>query len=130
VTLAGRETHGLAGEEGRLNFVVAAPISGEDWIDAVTAPVMQNGRWHHVAGTNDGATERAYVDGQRLASQPVGATFYPSTDPLRIGDGSIDTSRTFTGAIDDVRYYCRALSPEEVRILAIRRRVYLPLVMG
>jgi hypothetical protein len=35
----------------------------------------------------------------------------------------------FLGTIDDVRCYCRALSPEEVRALAVRRRVYLPLVM-
>jgi hypothetical protein len=118
-----------AGEGGRLNFVVAAPIDGEGWPDAVTDPVMQVGRWHHVAGTYDGATERAYIDGQELTSRPVGATFYPSTYPLRIGYGSIISSRTFTGAIDDVRYYCKALSPEEVRDLATRRRIYLPLVM-
>lgn len=79
---------------------------------------LTDGAWTHVAGTYDGASMRIYVDGEHLGtndspSRPIGV----SSGPSRIGD-YIGDGYGFSGAIDDVRVYNRALSSDEVAELA------------
>jgi hypothetical protein len=78
-----------------------------------------DGRWHHVAGTFDGATVRLYVDGREVgagAAAPITAIDYggrTSTDAY-VGDYRGTCTRPFTGDIDLVRVWSGALSPAEV----------------
>lgn len=75
-------------------------------------------RWTHLAATFDGDTKRLYVDGVQIAA--VGgmwALVYPNQSvPVTIGadltSGAPDG--LFTGTIDEVCLYRRALTPDEI----------------
>lgn len=72
-------------------------------------------RWHHLAATYDEKELRVYVDGTLAGSTAVNKARRPGTTPLAIGrrqDGF--AASYFPGAIDDVRLYRKALSPDEV----------------
>lgn len=68
-----------------------------------------SGSSQHVVGTYDGSTLRLYVDGVQVASTLQAGSVDATTRPLRIGspDGA---SNAFSGTIDDVAVYDRALS--------------------
>ena len=71
------------------------------------------GEWHHIVATFDGTTTSLYVDGVLVASNATyGYTAHPTSNTL-IGAWST-SSRFFTGRIDDVRIYDRALSATDV----------------
>jgi hypothetical protein len=69
--------------------------------------------WTHLATTYDGATLRLYVNGTQVGSAGVSGAIQTSTLPLRIGGNSI-WGEYFSGKIDEVRVYNRALSATEV----------------
>ena len=71
------------------------------------------GTWTHLAYSYDGAAERLFVDGQQVASVARGGAIATSTGQLRIGGNSLWGER-FSGLIDEVRVYQRALSQAEV----------------
>ncbi|MDD3926319.1 MAG: LamG domain-containing protein, partial [bacterium] len=75
--------------------------------------------WHHVVGTFDGQYVRLYVDGFEDGSPTTNnitpADSYPLRDWL-IGNLSTSNSNTaFSGTIDELRVYGRALAAAEVR---------------
>lgn len=70
--------------------------------------------WYHVAGTWDGNTIRAYVNGKE--GVPVGMNGkinIPDTN-LNIGSYNNGAGEFFGGVIDEVRIYNRALSKDEI----------------
>jgi hypothetical protein len=73
-------------------------------------------QWHHVAFVVDAAGGRLYVDGvQRATRGWTGVASAPSTtQPLHIGDYAGAAGAVFSGLIDDVRIYDRALSATEI----------------
>ncbi len=93
---------------------------------------VNDGEWHHVAGTYDGAVARLYVDGILGPSGSVAATgdIARNTERVLIGGNSEEAARLWKGAIDDVRIYSRALTEAEVRYLADETpgdgKLYLP----
>lgn len=68
--------------------------------------------WHHVVVTYDSGstanTPSIYIDGKAqpltLLQAPAGASPNDATRPLRIGNFSAATTRTFDGTIDEVRF--------------------------
>ncbi len=73
--------------------------------------------WIHVTGTF-GSDARVYVNGVQEGT-PVSTTGIVDNDlPVRIGAYLVNDLRLFDGLIDEVQIYERALSPEEVAILA------------
>jgi hypothetical protein len=76
-------------------------------VGAITA-----GSAYHLVGSTDGATQRLYVNGQMVASAPLTGPASSSTNPLTIG--SWNGSEFFTGQIDDVAVYGKALSATQV----------------
>jgi hypothetical protein len=70
--------------------------------------------WTHVALTYDGSALRLFVNGTQVATRSVGGTIQSSTNPLWIG-GNQPYGEYFTGLIDEVRVYSRALSATEVQ---------------
>ena len=81
---------------------------------------VNDGNWHHVAATrrSDTGQVRLYVDGtlNNFATLPTG----PRTAPVdfRIGANHAATSLTFfTGCMDDVKIYDRALNQGEIAAL-------------
>ena len=73
-------------------------------------------QWTHLASTYDGANLRLYVNGLQVAIQPLTGPIQTSSLPLRIGGHSV-YGEHFTGTIDEVRIYNRALSASEVQVL-------------
>jgi len=75
--------------------------------------------WHHLAYVYDGAVQRLYVDGTQVAwlpQEPPSATV--AAAHLGTYDPGGDQDELWSGVIDDVRIYERALDPAEVRWLA------------
>src|SRR5439155_3202 len=62
--------------------------------------------------TYDGATLSLYVNAQLVASTPAAGSLLTSTGDLRIGGDSV-RGEYFTGLIDEVRLYNRALAVGE-----------------
>jgi hypothetical protein len=73
--------------------------------------------WAHMATTWDGATKRGYVNGIEVVNAAFAAIASDVAKPLSIGDRE-PNSLPFTGAIDDVVFYNRALTQAELTQLA------------
>nr|AHN98026.1 Glucose/sorbosone dehydrogenase [uncultured bacterium lac193] len=71
--------------------------------------------WTHLAATYDGATLRLYVNGTAVGSTALTGPLDTTTGPLRIGGNAI-RSEWFTGLIDEIRVYNRALTQSEIQI--------------
>ena len=70
--------------------------------------------WTHLAETYDGATQRLYVNGTQVATRAQTGLITTSTGSLRIGGNSI-WGEWFSGKIDELRIYNRALSATELQ---------------
>jgi hypothetical protein len=81
--------------------------------DNVACPAPSNSNWHHIVGRQKGTTGSLFVDGVLCASGPLAAI---GNAPSSINIGRYDTINFhyFTGRIDEVRIYDRALSDAEV----------------
>jgi glucose/arabinose dehydrogenase/PKD repeat protein len=78
-----------------------------------TAQIAVNA-WTHLAATYDGATVRLYVNGTEVGSRSGSGTVLTSTGALRIGGNSL-WGEYFSGRIDEIRVYNRALSAVEIQ---------------
>lgn len=72
------------------------------------------GIWSHLTATYDGSNQRLYVNGVQVASRASTGTLPTSASPLRIGNDGVLSGRAFSGMIDEVRVYDRALSQGDV----------------
>jgi serine/threonine-protein kinase len=107
----GKESAILRYQEVGLNFYILT----EGGHRAVRIPVrLRAGRWHHLAGSWDGAHLRIYLDGVMVSQEAPGGKLSRSPG-LTLSSPSHEGMR---GVIDDVRVYSRALSDEEIRALA------------
>ncbi len=70
--------------------------------------------WTHLAAAYDGATLRLYVNGVQASSQSIVGSILTSTGALRIGGNNV-WAEWFSGRLDEVRVYNRALSAAEVQ---------------
>jgi Concanavalin A-like lectin/glucanases superfamily len=75
--------------------------------------VLAANTWSHLAFTWDGANTRMYVNGTQVASAALTGNAVTSTGALRIGGNSV-WNEWFSGQIDDVRIYNRALTATEI----------------
>ncbi|HEY7109056.1 MAG TPA: LamG-like jellyroll fold domain-containing protein, partial [Nitrososphaeraceae archaeon] len=100
-----------SGEQLRAGFETG---SGTD--NFVTSTARYNdGLFHYATLTYDGAALRLYVDGAQVAT--TSTTSSPETSntlPVRVGGNAQTADRFFTGNIDEVRIWNRALSAQEV----------------
>jgi hypothetical protein len=87
----------------------ACPAAG----DLYVAPGGSDYGWAFVSAVYDGTEIRLYVNGIRVARQPLTGAMDPSSGPLRIGGNDI-WGEWFSGQIDNVRVYRRALSEAEL----------------
>jgi len=69
---------------------------------------------YHLVGSYDGTTVRLYVNGSEVASTNVSWTFQVTSLPLGVGRNLHTGTDWYSGAIDDIRLYNRALTPKEV----------------
>ena len=80
--------------------------------------------WHHIVAVGDGETVTIYLDGKYAVSggAAITGTYGSSSYPVNIGGGGVfdDVDNWFTGDIDEIYIYQRALSAAEVAGLAGR----------
>lgn len=72
--------------------------------------------WTHLAATYDGSSQRLYVNGELAGTRPQAGSISTSRGKLRIGGNSISGDEYFTGYIDEVRVYNRALTQAEIAL--------------
>jgi endo-1,4-beta-xylanase len=74
--------------------------------------------WYHLAGTYDGEEIKAYKDGVLISTNdaPSGPPNSESNS-LKLARHAANAGQYFTGTIDEVRIYDRALSAEEILFL-------------
>ena len=94
------------GEQDQLKFVVQPhDISVESTNNSLSLR-----EWYHLAVTFDGKTMRVYIDGELNNELPNDIPITPSETELVIGQG-------FSGIIDEVLLYNKALSQDEIEII-------------
>jgi glucose/arabinose dehydrogenase len=69
--------------------------------------------WSHLAATYDGTTLRLYLNGTLAATKTTSGAIPNTANPLRIGGNAV-WGEYFSGLIDEVRVYNRALSATEI----------------
>lgn len=101
---------------GHFQFVVN---TGSNGIAEGTTD-LDDGQWHHLAGTYDGSNVRAYADGVEEASTSKTGNMISNTAPVRIGAGSggSGTENPFDGEIGHCAVWDAPLSASEVASLA------------
>ncbi len=104
---------GIASSNGGNGHDVYATFGGYTAFDSGYSFPATN-EWHHVALVRKSGVTQFYVDGFRT---PNTSTRTPIT-PTALIIGSVVGSRYFQGAIDEVRIYNRALTTDEVTLLA------------
>jgi hypothetical protein len=85
-------------------------------LSGTTVLTSYRDRWIHVAGTFDGTTMRVYLNGVLDGSTTPDPGTWTNNLPLRIGADQDGASR-FSGAIDEVELFNRALSASELLAL-------------
>ncbi len=97
----------------KLNFAgqCAQPIPHNTW----STTLLNDDKWHHIAGTYDGKTVKVYVDGELEASDPAAGPF--KTGPKYIGSRD-DKQEAYTGLIDEIAFFNVALSDNDVKAVA------------
>lgn len=105
---------GLDASNGKPRFIV--------WLASSSAVVVSSGSslvsagWKHVVAVYNGVDLRVYVDGA-LSCTPVAQTGnidFTGAVSLRVGNRAGSTAQPFTGSIDELRVYNRALSAADV----------------
>ncbi len=123
---------------------VAIGLGNNKSVASGTTNFPADGAWHHVAFSADGAQLRLFLDGQQIAESPysgvinqpsvpwvsIGSRVTVQTDtnaipPLYILDST--TPDLFTGSIDELALWTRALSASEIQGIYQAGRTNQPL---
>ncbi len=95
-----------------IKFIATNP--GSDWID-VGSTTFDLDVWYHVAIRRDSSELTAFADGEVIGTASIGTAIPDPSAPFRIGTAEFDRpNRPFDGQIDDVLWYSRALSQDEI----------------
>jgi hypothetical protein len=85
-----------------------------DYTHNVWTAALPTNAWSHVVGTYDGAKIKIYLNGTLVDQLVYSSPMAYSTAPLLIGDAAGASTYHWTGGLDDVSIYNRALTANEV----------------
>lgn len=112
----------INGSDGTLESEVRR--NGDYGIASVALATLSSG-WHHFALTYDGRYNILYIDGISVNTDDAGANYsveygYPNNSTIigdEAGTGSTPEGDSYTGKIDEVRFYDVALTAQEILTL-------------
>ncbi|MER5262745.1 LamG-like jellyroll fold domain-containing protein [Actinosynnema sp. NPDC002837] len=104
--------YGLYASNGDVPSVWLADDADHTILDGPSP--LPTDEWSHLAVTYDGAVVRLLLDGVEVASAPRTTPLDTASGELHIG-GNGSWGEFFRGAIDEVRIYDRAQTPEQVQ---------------
>ncbi|HWG09708.1 MAG TPA: heparinase II/III family protein [Solirubrobacteraceae bacterium] len=112
--LFAREQTTSAGRQGTGIWLSRTGLGFERWRDGVAStvhygPGLPLGAWSHVTATYDGHIMRLYVNGALLGSREASASLLAEPGPTEIGAGAGGHAGFFSGELDEVASYPRAL---------------------
>jgi len=88
---------------------------GNTWHNSGSSiTAIDDGVWHHVVGNYDGEYIRIFVDGVEENRTAYSGAITTSATDYNLSIGNIVNLQHWTGQIDEVRVYNRALSQDEV----------------
>ncbi len=95
-------------------------IYDEGWFQTLY-PVDEtfNEDWHHLAGTYDGSVIKLYIDGSLTDTNPHVGSLPINTYNVYIGSCAEAGGRFYSGVMDDVQIYDRALAEPEVQSVMV-----------
>ncbi|WP_447971237.1 LamG-like jellyroll fold domain-containing protein [Nitrospira sp. M1] len=102
--------------DGTVGFEIRT--DGGNYAGQLSTTTIDDGQWHHVAGTRQGGLLTIYVDGVAEGSTNGPTGTLANSAPLYIGHYQPGEGQNFHGLIDEVRIYQRALSASEITNLA------------
>ncbi|HEY5141335.1 MAG TPA: LamG domain-containing protein, partial [Methylococcales bacterium] len=82
-----------------------------------TATILDK-EWHYIAISYNGSKATFYIDGVNAGSPDYSPTFNSNGAPYRFGVAWLPNSEYFKGTLDDMAFYNRALSSQEITDLA------------
>jgi len=101
----------------KLSFYVSG--KGNTWPSAAGKTAIKAGEWTHIAGTYDGKTIKAYINGKSDAETAGTEGIFASDLPAWIGgygpDAEFGGNRHYAGVIDEVRFWSGALTDAEIQ---------------
>jgi hypothetical protein len=123
------DNYGAAGDYNGWLFNTDGANGGIGWLtrkasvgtthSRLSVSNFNNGTWYHLAGVRAGGVVRFYVDGVLVASGTESTPIDVSNGyEIRIGALSVGSPQNFSGVIDEVKLYNRALSTTEVQAMA------------
>jgi len=107
----GKTTYDLYGNTGTDTPEAGVWIGSERTVKGTALPLNA---WSHLAATYDGAALKIYVNGALAGTLAQTGNITTSTGPLKIGGNTI-YPEWFSGLIDEVRIYNRALTQAEIQ---------------
>jgi hypothetical protein len=110
--LPGAMAYSLYASDGTGKPVGQVNVGGEQNVFGASAPPLN--AWTHLAVSYDGGALRLYVNGVLAATKSLAGAIAASTGALRIGGNSV-WGEYFSGLIDEVRVYNRALTASEIQ---------------
>jgi len=105
--------------EGKLMTNLSRPPGGRIPPPSLVSDfVITVGEWHRIGFVWDGSNRTLYVDGVEVAKDALNG-LESATGGFYIGTGkAMEPGTYFSGLIDDIRIYNRALSTEQIAALA------------
>ena len=103
-------------DDNRVAFLCLG-LTGGGWPEVYSENV-NDGNWHHIAGVYDGSKLAMYQDGRDVDSKSLAGSINSNWSRVLIGENRQAPNRFWNGLIDEVRIYRRALTAEEISILA------------
>jgi len=121
----GRDVHVYFTAQNKLTLQTA---NTSNVYNATTEP---NGttlnEWHHYASIYDGSNQKLYIDGILVIEKAT--SIAPSWTGGTVEIGSFTGTTMYKGTLDDLTYFARAITPNEIAVLAANNNdllLYLP----
>ena len=108
----GQQVYALYGNSDRNQPTTVLWVNGGERLASGVTQLPPN-QWTHLAATYDGQYQSVYVNGTQVAMQAQTGAILTSDSPLRIGGDAV-WGEYFTGYIDEVRIYNRALTQAQI----------------